>query len=350
MIGRTNSVFMKDILAENWNSKCNIIVSGGGAVTGTSGITIKAIMYYNGYWLAAGNDSSGLVYKMYGTSQNMTTIKITSYPYDVTGIACTGDYVWISLIDNYFYNGSSTNCNTIIRCPIDTFKSTSKTVTLFYKTDGNYKYYDIVASDTCFWAVGEFNGSSVSCCNCVNGASSGQTVYTMKHGSLKKPIINCCIYNNKPFGITSDGYYTYKSSITDQYITGGNLITSGFTSKICETLGNYICVAGTKNDGTYIYYSNGTVGSLYWNHIKISDVILNPISLAYVNGLYIMIYSDSSNKTYYWISSVLGKSGICDIPSKNTSFIAKDSCVNGNTLLTVGSNGSAAYSYLFTVS
>ena len=333
---------MPEILSEEWGSKHKVILNGGTRTANSLDITIKCMTYYGGYWLALGNDASGDLYKLYTSSPTSawTTVKMAnSRNYPATGIACDGTNVWFSLGSGVYKN------RIILYQTLANFKSNNTSMNYF--ADASIYLHDAVAYNGRVWLVGQ--NTSGTAATYMNTASGGTTVQGYMYSSVAKPLIKCCVYNAYPVAITADGYYIYKASITDTSVNGLFQIASGFTSKCVAQMGDYLCVVGTKSDGTHLYYAKGTLGSLSWSHIKISSSVVIPIGLAYVNGLYVMVYNEA-DKTKYWCSTDLAKKGVCGIESTNSSFKAKTVGVNGNVMLVAGDEGTSISKFAFTVS
>ena len=322
---------MPEILAE-WGSKHKAILNGGTISVNNLDITIKCMTYYGGYWLALGNDANGNLYKLYTANPKSawTAAKLAnSRNYPATGIACDGTNVWISLDSGGYKN------RIILYQTLSTFMS-NDTLIYYYANQSLY-LHDAVAYNNRMWLVGQYTGGEAV--TCMNTSDGGTSVDDIPHASVVKPLIKCCMYNAYPVAITADGYYPYKASITDRSVNGSFQIASGFTSKCVAQMGDYLCVAGTKSDGTYLYYAKGTPGSLIWSYIKISSSVVTPIGLAYVNGLYVMVYIDTDGKTRYWCSTDLSRDGVYGINSRNASFVAQAIGVSENTMLVAGEEG-----------
>ena len=333
----------EEVISEEWGSKHKVILNGGTRTANSIDITIKCMTYYGGYWLALGNDANGDLYKLYTSSPTSawTTVKMaSSRNYPATGIACDGTNVWFSLDTGAYSN------RIILYQTLANFKSSNTVMTYF--TNASIYLHDAVAYNGRVWLVGQ--NTSGNAVTYMNTESGGASVNYYTHGSVAKPLIKCCMYNAYPVAITSDGYYTYKASITDTSIQGATQIASGLSSKCVAKIGNYLGVAGTKSNGTYLYYSKGIPGSLSWSNIKISSSVVTPIGLTYVNGLYVMVYIDTDGKTKYWCSTDLAKKGVCGIESINSSFEAKAIGTNGNVMLVAGDEGTSISKFAFTVS
>ena len=339
---------MPEILAEEWSSKHKAILDGGTEAISYYSLTIKDIIYANGYWLGIANDANGNLCRLYTTS--LTGAWTVAYVaqgnnYPAVALACDGTYTWIVCAPD------AVGRRNLLRIAFSDFISSSGTqFNISYYTLNDFaRINDITYYSNRLWLVGQ--NASGAAVTAMNTSDIGTSLKAYIHGSFTKPITKCCMYNTYPIAISSDGYYTYKSSITDSSIRGEFTIASGFTSQIVEQMGDYLCVAGTKDDGLYLYYANGTPGSLSWSYIKISDSALTPVGMGYANGLYVLVYLTADGKTKYWCSTDLGRKGISGIDSKNSSFTASAACANGDkALLVAGKSGSYIGKYPFTIS
>ena len=147
------------------------------------------------------------------------------------------------------------------------------------------------------------------------------------------------MYKTYPIAISSDGYYTYKTSISNTSVSGEFQIASGFNSAVCAQMGDYLVVAGTKSDGTYLYYSNGTPGSMTFMASKILSTQVTPIGLAYANGLYVMAYMENNVLRFYTTESLGNSHGITNLTAtaiKNNTGVALVANGNNMAVLTAG--------------
>ena len=333
-----------EILSEEWGSKHKAILNGGTSSVNNLDITIKCMTYYDRYLLALGSDANGDLYKLYTVSPKSawTVVKLANNRnYPATGIACDGTNVWVSVDSGGYKN------RIILYQALSDFMS-SDSSTYYYYANSTIYFHDAVAYNNRMWLVGQYVGGEAL--TCMNTSDGGSSVVYNAPPSVAKPLIKCCMYNAYPVAITADGYYIHKASITEQNVSGLFQIASGFTSKCVAQMGDYLCVAGTKSDGTYLYYAKGTPGSLTWSYIKISSSVVTPIGLAYVNGLYVMVYIDTDGKTRYWCSTGLAMEGVYGINSRNASFVAQAIGVSENTMLVAGEKGTSIMKFAFTVS
>jgi hypothetical protein len=167
----------------------------------------------------------------------------------------------------------------------------------YYTTWTNNKTYtDAVTIDGTGWVM---MGTTTT------GKTYGEGLFNhTTQSSLTRGYYRCCVYNSYPIGISYDGYYTYKSSMAETDVVGEYQIAASFTSKVVAQLGDYLVVAGTKSDGTYLYYAKGTPGSLSFTGRKIMTKAVTPIGLMYANGLYVMAYTDGSNLRFWAAESL----------------------------------------------
>lgn len=337
-----------EINAESWGSKHKAILNGNSAANTNQTITLKAVTYYNGYWLGVGNDANNYVYKLYTTSLtgNWAVNQLANNrQYPVTGIACAGGYVYISCAAGGYSN------RVILWQTLDLFKGYGGTYTAQYYTDRAF-------NDVC--VVGENYLGFVGSYNSGAGAVIGKIVVPPKTvdtvgiaSKIPSAAIKCCDYNGDLFGITSDGLYFALNFPDISTYKNGSI--NGATFYTCNKIGDYLAIAATRADGTYIYYAkpSGLYDSFYtiqWNHIKISDSIVTPVGLAYANGLYVMVYTDSNNKTGYWVSTDLDKcKGIFGIMDTNASLKAVDVQGYGTTLMVNGYVGNNLYKGTFAI-
>ena len=264
----------------------NAVVSDAGNLSTVSqGLTIKGMCYGGGYWVAIANNSGKQVYAIYATSLTgpWTAKMIASKQIVVSGIAYAGGY--------YFTGGdesqSQDHINILRFSPSDMVAGKATA----FVHDG-YSYYDIASDGTNAVGVGYSFSRSCSAWFYTSG-SSKQEYYG---SNVKKVLKKVCLYNSKPVCITEDGYYSYFSSmVTSEGISNAIQIASGLTTYCVAEMGDYLVVAGTKSDGTYLYYSNGNAGSLSWSSKKLLSKVVTPLELAYVSGNCVLLYKDGSN-------------------------------------------------------
>lgn len=341
---RCGSSTIKEVLPEILTTKIKAIISGGTESTNSMSLTVRDLQYFNGYYIGVANDSAGDMYKLYSPANTgaFTAVKAgTSRNYPARAIAYDGTNIWVALSSGGYSN------RRILRQSFADFVSTS--TALYSYTDSGRYFHDAVSHGGRVWIVGQTtDGAAASFMNTADGGTSG-TYYT--HTSFDKPLVRGCMYNSYPIAISADGHYTYKSSISADTINGQFKIASDFVSQCLAQMGEYLCIAGTKSDGTYIYYAKGVPGALSWKHIKLSSSTWTAVELLYVNGLYILAYLDTEGKTKYWCSSSLETNrGMVEIPCVSTTFTAKAACTNGSDIMNViGEDGSTVGRFMLEI-
>lgn len=334
--------------AENWSNKHRAILNGNSAANTNQTITLKAVTYHDGYWLGVGNDANNYVYKLYTTSLTGNWIVnqlANNRQYPATGIACAGGYVYISCAAGGYSN------RVILRQTLDLFKGYGGAYNMVTYADKAFNDVCAVGEDY-LGIVGGYNSGAGAVVGSIV-ASTGVTNAVGMASYIPSAAIKCCDYNGDLFGITSDGlYFALNFPNIDSYRHSS---INGATFYTCNKIGDYLAIAATRADGTYIYYAKssdlfGSFHNIKWSHIKISDSIVTPVGLAYVNGLYVMIYTDSNNKTGYWITTNLDKcKGIFGIMDTNGSLKAVNMQGYGTTLMVNGYVGSFLYKGIFTI-
>lgn len=306
-------------------------ITGVGLVSASDQFTPTCVYYYGGYIFVGGNDSSGCGYVAYSKNfSSWTTVKAHSsrkHPVNALGFDLANGYVYL-FGDTSGYGGRS-----IIR--LNDFFNYSTNSYNYQHWEPENKFIDAVTINGIAWAL---TGTNVTA---TTNTSGGLKTYT--HGSLSHDYIKCCAYNNYPMAISNDGYYTYKSSYSSTTVSGDHLIAENFSSAVCAQLGNYFAVAGTKDDGTYLYYAVGKPGSLKFVWRKVLDEITTPIGLAYANGLYLIAYTYNGN-IRFWVSENLEESlSLCNVQVAELDGLTGISTVSTDAVvgLLVPSNGTA---------
>lgn len=341
---RCGSSTINEVLPEILTTKIKAIISGGTESTNSMSLTVRDLQYFNGYYIGVANDLAGDLYKLYSPANTgaFTVVKAgTSRDYPARAIAYDRTNIWVALSNDGYSN------RRILRQSFADFVSTSTALYTF--ADSGRYFHDAVSYGDRIWIVGQTtDGNAASFINTADGGTSG-AYYT--HTSFNKPLVRGCMYNSYPIAISADGYYTYKSSISADVINGQFKIASDFASQCLAQMGDYLCVAGTKSDGTYIYYAKGVPRSLSWKHVKLSSSTWTAVELLYVNDLYILAYLDTEGKTKYWCSSSLETNrGIVEIPCVSTTFTAKAACTNGSNIMNViGEDGSTVGRFMLEI-
>jgi hypothetical protein len=247
------------------------------------------------------------------------------YPVHALAFQLDGGYVY-TLGDSSGYGGRS-------HLRLNNFFSYSSGVFSAWSRD--FDHTDAVTIDNSYWAL---TGGKVTVYSISVGGSSYVT-----HGSLNHAYYRCCAYNNYPIGISYDGYYTYKASITE-YVVGGDFqIAEDFASRVVAQMGDYLVVAGTKDGSTYLYYAQGTPGSLTFTGRRVLSKEVTPIGLMFANGLYTMVYMDGDNLRFWGAESLDNNNNIGGIKVGELSGMTGVAAyANGNVMyLAANNNGSA---------
>ena len=329
VMGSSNSIVadtMPDVLNTmeriNINNQFSTAISGISFSEITQAFTPTVFKYYGGWWWLAGNASNGAT--MWARSNNLQiwTVVNLNASYPVMGIGFSGDldYLWI------WSNKNASSNRFVIRIQNPTtFTSGSYT----FWTNSTYSFTDACSVNGGIWAVtGTKSTYSVlsSTPSALNGA------YT--HSSITQNYYKCSNYGNAMVAISQNGYYTWKTSSNTPYTAGEEQIDSGIATLSVSEMNNYLCVIATKNNASYLYYTNGTLGNLSWNSIKINDSLITPIGMGYANNLYVIGYI-KNNILNFWCCNSLSNfsSGFCmsDIHLENQ---------NNNGILMTSDNNS----------
>lgn len=314
----------------SFTSNNAVVVDTGTLATVSQNLTIKGMCYGGGYWVAIANNSGKQVYCIYATSLNgpWTARAIASETIDVYGLTYAGGYFWSGV-------ESSVSHNSVCIIRFTASQMTSGQWSGF--THSGYSYYDVASNGTN--AVGVGYSTSHSCSAWFYTSGSNRTEY---YGSgVTKQLKKVCIYNSKPICITGDGYYTYFSSMTPTSIPSAIRIASGLTTYCVAEMGDYLVVAGTKSDGTYLYYSNGNAGSLSWSSKKLLSKVVTPLELAYVSGNCVLLYKDGSNLCFASAKTANGDWLIPDAAANGLSGYTNGTVEAGNSQIGIAVNGSS---------
>lgn len=307
-----------------------VVADTGNLSTVSQGLTIKGMCYGGGYWVAIANNSGKQVYAIYATSLTgpWTAKMIASKQIVVNGIAYAGGYFFCGADDAQ----SQQSINGVRFSPSNMTSGTSSAF-----THAGYRYLDVVSNGTN--SVGVGYSSSHACCAWFYTNGSARNEY---YGSgIKKEFKRVCIYQSKPVCITGDGYYASFTSMTPTGINAAKQIASGLTTYCIADLGGYLTVAGTKSDGTYLYYSNGTAESLTWSSKKLLPKSVTPMDLAYVSGQCVLLYKDGSNLCIASAKTANGYWLIPDTAANGLSGYTNGTLDAGNNQIGVAASGSS---------
>lgn len=322
------------------NEKYGLTVPGVSAVELPTIFTPKCFYYHGGYWWVGGNNSAGEGFVAYSTNlSNWTVVPVRSgriHTVNAIGFGPT--------IGRLFLGGDSTN---------DYSGRSLLDITDIFNHSGGYSYWthaatytDAVSNSGKVWMLTGTNKTSTIVETSTDKFSAG----LVSHGSITHSYYHCCDYNDYPIGISDDGYYTYKTDFEKAYVAGEHQIAENFASKVVAKMGEYLVVAGTKSDGTYLYYAKGTPGALTFTGRRITSKVVTPIGLAYANGLYIMAYMDGSNLRFWAAESLENNNSLCGIKIAEVSgTIGIAMAASGNVAGLLVNNGDKANVAAYTV-
>lgn len=314
---------LREIMPCKINDKYDIAIPNVSTATINPVFTPKCFYYYKGYYYVGGNDSSGngIVARSSDlASWSYINLKSAAYT-SVNAIAFTSDSSWW-----YIFGKSSDSYN-----PARIQGGWSNTAWAGW-------HESITATDAVSDPNSVYSWIMLGSKSTAYGDGSG-TYRTALHTSLTQNIYKCCAYKGYPVAISLNGYCTYKSSFSATSVSAMFKIADSFNSAVCAQMGDYLVVAGTKSDGTYLYYSNGTPGSMTFTASKILSTQVTPIGLAYANGLYVMAYMENNVLRFYATESLGNSHGITNLMAtaiKNNTGVALVANGNDMAVLTAG--------------
>jgi hypothetical protein len=324
------NISTRTVSLENYNITVPVTTS-----TLPTAFTPTCFYYYGGYYWVAGSNSSGegiICYSSDGSNWTAQTVASGAAYYIKALTIDTANSIVFAFCDTSSYGGRSV-------LKLTNFFSGMKLST--YWTSA-HNYTDAVSVNDSGWAL---------CGETVTSKTSSGSLSNFNHTSLNHALYRCCAYNEYPIGISYDGYYTYKNSITDTGVAGDLKIADGFTSKAVAQMGDYLVVAGTKTDGTYWYCAKGTPGALTFTAIKVLDSTVTPIGLAYAGGLYMMAYMDGANLRFLATKSITGgDSNVSVKVSALNGMTGVEALGNGSKLFAVADNSGSAVMASYSVS
>lgn len=330
---------LREIMPCKLKDKYNIAIPNVSTATINQVFTPKCFYHIGSYWFIGGENSSHDGYVAFSTDRVNWTIQLigpgAERKMPVNALA------YYPASDTLYVFGNSNSYKS--RCIIYSSNFISNYVPSnynYFTSSGDNNIMSAVQSDHYAWAVRGDNATWY-----MNLSTNVGGIYT--HGSISHGYIKNCMYKTYPIAISSDGYYTYKTSISKTSVSSEFQIASGFTSAVCAQMGDYLVIAGTKSDGTYLYYSNGTPGSMTFTAGKILSAQVTPIGLAYANGLYVMAYMENNVLRFYATESLGNACGITNLMAtaiKNNTGVAL--IANGNDMAVLtGAGGKPAIGY-----
>ena len=249
-------------------------------------VTIVDVCYGGGYWFAVGYNSSR-IYIAFATSLSGTWNSWWWPTESVipTAAAYADGNVWITMVEE-----SNPNNYNLIRCSINEIQSGGN---IHYSPHDNYTYYDITSDGTNAFAVGWAIARNCLAWLYTSEATRSEHYIT----GVTKKYTKCCVYKAMPFMISTDG-----SVIGFSGMTGGRYdemqLDSGLTTYCLAEMNGYLVIAGTKSDGTYVYYTSGSNYLPYenvWACQKITSEVVTPKSLSYANGKCVLAYEKNGS-------------------------------------------------------
>ena len=277
------------------NEKFNITVPGVSTVTLPKDFTPTCFYNYGGYWWVGGYDSGKHGYIAYSTDLTSWTVVCVRtdrvHPVYALGFDLDHGYVYV------FSDTSGDSGRSVLR--LNNFFSYANAYN--YWTPSN-TFTEPVTINGYTWVLTGSNQTGTA------DTSGAFGIYT--HSSISHNYFHCCAYNGYPVAVSDDGYYTYKSSPSATTVAGEHQFATDFEPKTCAQMGDYLVVAGTKSNGTYLYYAKGTPGSLTFKWRRIMDKAVVSIGLAYADGLYVMAYMDGENLRFWAAESIENNNNI----------------------------------------
>lgn len=312
-------------------------------------LTVKGLCYGGGYWVAVANNSSNDLYLIYSTSPTGTwTTKLlaSGRAYPATGVAYVDTY------DGYIVpcaSGGYSNRNVIL-VPKATMTGSSTSYT-YYSNGATYSWECIAAANGYLFIGGTnvTSGNAGGQMNLTAGVpGSNNQTFTLANTIGAGTIFDVCAHK---------GFFAFLSSSKIGYMKQGDSSYTGYTNEFASSLtwhciqsmGDFLVIAGTRSDGTYIYYtksnatSTGAWSTAIWACQKISSTVYNPEHLAYINGKCVLAYEHNGSMYFatadspdaYWtlsgspaqmgsgtyVAMTHGNNQACSVVTNGTKFI-----------------------------
>lgn len=322
---------LREIMPCKINDKYSIAIPNVSTAKINQVFTPKCFYHIGSYWFIGGENSSHDGYVAFSTDRVNWTIRLigpgAERKLPVNALA------YYPASDTLCVFGDSNSYKSRYITYFQNFISNYAPSSYNYKSSSDVSNItSAVQSDHYVWAVRGDNKTWF-----IDLSNNAGDIYS--HGSISHGYRKTCMYRSYPIAISNDGYYTYKSSISSSAVAGEFQIASGSNSAVCAQMGDYFVVAGTKSDGTYLYYSNGTPGSMTFMASKILSTQVTPIGLAYANGLYVMAYMENNALRFYATESLGNSHGITNLTAtaiKNSTGVALVANGNDMAVLTAG--------------
>lgn len=325
---------LREIMPCKINDKYGIAIPNVSTATINQVFTPKCFYHIGSYWFIGGENSSHDGYVAFSTDRVNWTIRLigpgATRKFPVNALA------YYPSSDTLYVFGDSNSYKSRYIIYFSNFISNYAPGIYNYMSSSDVSNItSAVQSDHYVWAVRGDNKTWF-----IDLSNNEGDIYS--HSPISRGYRKTCMYKSYPIAISNDGYYTYKISISGSSVVGEFQIASGFNSAVCAQMGDYFVAAGTKSDGTYLYYSNGTPGSLggmAFTASKILSTQVTPIGLAYANGLYVMAYMENNVLRFYATESLGNSHGITNLVAtaiKNNTGVALVANGNDMAVLTEG--------------
>ena len=299
--------------------------------------TPTGLNYTQNMWMFSGNDGGKICIGWYDSLNDQLKSVKTASSGVATGIAYTSTgYLIISDNSATQYPGLYTTT------ALDEI-TTSTTLTGLFS--GGVLGYgkDIIADGEQCCIVGEaqsYGGYHVSYpgMNFYASTVPSFTLTVADAWSTNVPI-RVCLKGSNLIAINGVGLMRWKSSVGAQFFGGNVQVASSISTSRVACYNGYIIVAGTKSDGTYIWYSNAALSeSMTFTELRIDENVGTIVGISYLQGRYIVAYTYDS-KLYFWASAKndLTQSSFVAYQYPGLSSIATD------TFVDMKSNGTEAY-------
>jgi hypothetical protein len=193
-------------------------------------------------------------------------------------------------------SGGYSNRNLIL---VPKATATGSSTSYTYFAEGTTYNWKCIASANGYFLVGgtAISSNATACKGNLTAGTPGSNTkaYTLASTLGNGEIFAICPHKGMFFllgtsdlGVMKQGDYSMISVFGKGF--------SGLTWHCIASMGDFLVVAGTRSDGTYIYYTKNdatdinTWTRVNWACQKISSTVYNPEALAYVNGKCVLAY------------------------------------------------------------
>lgn len=255
----------------------------------------------------------------------------------------------------YTTNGYFVLCGTTAQYAVGygaaTLSATSAISVTRYATAANYYMADLIVSGNAVSVIGRYSTTASVVAYSTANTPSFALTSTDTALSTNTSLGRICNANGKPVLLTTNGKLGYQASVgassiasTKYNVAGDTAITA---SRVCYGNG-YIVVAGTKTneDGIYIWYSNGSLGStMTWTEKKISSLAGTVFGIGYANNTFVIAYYIQSLKDIAFTQTPL--LAICkDTPNNQTYCDCPIPNLNHTNYVDLKGNGTSEFALI----